>query len=401
MFGAFRPTSSLSGGLLWKIPWRLSPPQKLRHRRRLRRVDNVVSVLDSALQRQAQSSSSATSAISKASTSKAGASNATPEELSTTAQGQKLLNREANESLNEQRHGRGPRQGDILSGSLPDGRARLLGDEARRTGTIKLIERWKNEMPTEAEMLPRDKYSMFDRKAKGYRKGVHRRLSYLAVFIVFLYTWTRWNAQSRNALNHGWDLTVQKFGQGSSFAQDSAYAPTDIALAEPGEPKTAATRTLEISSSSSSPRQTISSIPQQTDLAVVSTASKPETFAYVFYATQNLYACSVLVNIERLQTLLKTKHRIFVLVTPEVSEDYIDAFELRNVTVSVQDAPPIADGGAFYYQDSLLKLYGFRMHEIDPSLTRVIVMDSDQLVLRNLDRLFEGIEVDLAAPRAY
>ncbi|GAB7347363.1 hypothetical protein MBLNU459_g4298t2 [Dothideomycetes sp. NU459] len=348
MFGAFRPTSSLSGGLLWKIPWRLSPPQKLRHRRRLRRVDNVVSVLDSALQRQAQSSSSATSAISKASTSKAGASNATPEELSTTAQGQKLLNREANESLNEQRHGRGPRQGDILSGSLPDGRARLLGDEARRTGTIKLIERWKNEMPTEAEMLPRDKYSMFDRKAKGYRKGVH-----------------------------------------------------NIALAEPGEPKTAATRTLEISSSSSSPRQTISSIPQQTDLAVVSTASKPETFAYVFYATQNLYACSVLVNIERLQTLLKTKHRIFVLVTPEVSEDYIDAFELRNVTVSVQDAPPIADGGAFYYQDSLLKLYGFRMHEIDPSLTRVIVMDSDQLVLRNLDRLFEGIEVDLAAPRAY
>ena len=28
-------------------------------------------------------------------------------------------------------------------------------------------------MPTEAEMLPRDKYSIFDRKVRGYRKGVH------------------------------------------------------------------------------------------------------------------------------------------------------------------------------------------------------------------------------------
>lgn len=35
------------------------------------------------------------------------------------------------------------------------------------------LERWKNEMPTEQEMLPRDKYTMFDRKEKTYRKGVH------------------------------------------------------------------------------------------------------------------------------------------------------------------------------------------------------------------------------------
>jgi hypothetical protein len=37
-----------------------------------------------------------------------------------------------------------------------------------------LIERWKIEMPTEAEMLARDKYTLFDKKAKGYRKGVHK-----------------------------------------------------------------------------------------------------------------------------------------------------------------------------------------------------------------------------------
>ena len=35
------------------------------------------------------------------------------------------------------------------------------------------LERWKAEMPTEAEMRPKDKYTIFDRKAKGYRKGIH------------------------------------------------------------------------------------------------------------------------------------------------------------------------------------------------------------------------------------
>ena len=40
--------------------------------------------------------------------------------------------------------------------------------------TVKL-ERWKEEMPTEAEMRPKDKYTMFDRKEKRYRKGIHSK----------------------------------------------------------------------------------------------------------------------------------------------------------------------------------------------------------------------------------
>ncbi|KAK3942384.1 putative mitochondrial 54s ribosomal protein 31 protein [Diplogelasinospora grovesii] len=94
MFGAFRFTSPLNGGLLWKIPWRLSRFQKLRQRRRLRAVDSVVSTLDEALAKQGE--------------------------------------------------------------------------------TLKALEIWKNEMPTEAEMLPKDKYTMFDRKEKRYRKGIHK-----------------------------------------------------------------------------------------------------------------------------------------------------------------------------------------------------------------------------------
>lgn len=39
--------------------------------------------------------------------------------------------------------------------------------------TIPAIERWRADMPTEAEMEPRDKYTVFDRKARGYRKGLH------------------------------------------------------------------------------------------------------------------------------------------------------------------------------------------------------------------------------------
>ena len=38
---------------------------------------------------------------------------------------------------------------------------------------IASLRRWREEMPTEREMLPRDKYTMFDRKEKTYRKGIH------------------------------------------------------------------------------------------------------------------------------------------------------------------------------------------------------------------------------------
>ncbi|KAI5779777.1 mitochondrial ribosomal protein L31-domain-containing protein [Geopyxis carbonaria] len=94
MFGALRPSQPLFGGLLWKIPWRMSSPQKYRQRKRLQRVDRIVACLDNALKKQ--------------------------------------------------------------------------GIE------VAAVERWKTEMPTEAEMPARDKYTLFDRKAKNYRKGVHK-----------------------------------------------------------------------------------------------------------------------------------------------------------------------------------------------------------------------------------
>lgn len=76
-----------------KIPWRLSPTQKARQRKRLRAVDLVIETVSNAL--------------------------------------------------------------------------------AKKGETLKSLDRWKAEMPTEAQMLPKDKYTMFDRKAKRYRKGIH------------------------------------------------------------------------------------------------------------------------------------------------------------------------------------------------------------------------------------
>lgn len=141
----------------------------------MRRVDNVVSVLDTALKRQAATAVSssqrqASSLSSSETASHPSHGTATPAELSTTAEGQRLLSRTSRGSQEALRHGRGPTQGEILPGTSH----MRTGDVASREGTIKLIERWKAEMPTEQEMLPRDKYTMFDRKARGYRKGVHK-----------------------------------------------------------------------------------------------------------------------------------------------------------------------------------------------------------------------------------
>lgn len=49
-----------------------------------------------------------------------------------------------------------------------------------KTGQVsKSVERWKAEMPKEGEMVARDKYTVFDRKAKRYRKGIHSEWLFL------------------------------------------------------------------------------------------------------------------------------------------------------------------------------------------------------------------------------
>jgi hypothetical protein len=47
---------------------------------------------------------------------------------------------------------------------------------ARKGLTTKATERWNKEMPTEAEMRPKDKYTVFARNERGYRKAIHSKL---------------------------------------------------------------------------------------------------------------------------------------------------------------------------------------------------------------------------------
>lgn len=48
---------------------------------------------------------------------------------------------------------------------------------AKQGMTTRALERWKEEMPREEEMRPKDKYTFFDAKVKGYRKGIHSKFS--------------------------------------------------------------------------------------------------------------------------------------------------------------------------------------------------------------------------------
>jgi hypothetical protein len=166
----------------------------------MRRVDNIVSVLDTALKRanandpyaplvpnDSLPSELPNSSLPHQPPGTAG--KASPSELSSTAQGQRILDSAAHSSQEARRHGRGPRQGEMVP-ELVEASTTLspndhnpvlhmaskqpLSAVSRALGTTKLIERWKIEMPTEAEMLARDKYTLFDKKAKGYRKGVHK-----------------------------------------------------------------------------------------------------------------------------------------------------------------------------------------------------------------------------------
>lgn len=159
----------------------------------MRRVDNIVTVLDTALKRSAATDPFAPLVPNDAPAELPNASlphqphgsagKASPSELASTAQGQRLLDAASHPEQESRRHGRGPRQGEMVpefheasrNGPILKTPSRVpLGDVSKALGTTKLIERWKVEMPTEAEMLAKDKYTLFDKKAKGYRKGVHK-----------------------------------------------------------------------------------------------------------------------------------------------------------------------------------------------------------------------------------
>jgi hypothetical protein len=47
------------------------------------------------------------------------------------------------------------------------------------------------EMPTEPEMLAKDKYTVFDRKVKRYRKGIHSTCALVNWWVYEMLMWSR------------------------------------------------------------------------------------------------------------------------------------------------------------------------------------------------------------------
>ena len=123
--------------------------------------------------------------------------------------------------------------------------------------------------------------------------------------------------------------------------------------------------------------------------------------AYVFYATEDEYACSVAVNIHRLRHVFNTKHRVIVLVSSGVSMEYRAIFSELGATVFEEKPPPLAPGSVEYYENCLLKMLAFKIHELDPSVRRVLTLDSDQLIVKNIDSVFDSPSADIATPPAY
>lgn len=51
-----------------------------------------------------------------------------------------------------------------------------LSAALQRNGhNTKAVDRWYAEMPREQEMVPKDKYTIFDKKERKYRKGIHSK----------------------------------------------------------------------------------------------------------------------------------------------------------------------------------------------------------------------------------
>lgn len=115
MFGAFKSSNTLLSGLLWKVPWRLSAPQKRRQRQRLKNVDNVIKQLTLGLH--------VMRCQDKGLTYK--------------------------ESLNTEKMYK------------------------PRSEAMRLINK-PSFFPKEDEMPSKDKYTVFNKNEDGYRKGVHK-----------------------------------------------------------------------------------------------------------------------------------------------------------------------------------------------------------------------------------
>ncbi|CAL9728404.1 large ribosomal subunit protein mL60 [Monosporozyma unispora] len=115
MFGPFKAANTLFGGLLWKVPWRMSMGQKYRQRTRLRQVDSVIKQLTLGLH------------VARAES----------------------------------------------KGIVYDEALHMKKKFKPRSKMLRLFNK-SSFFPREEQMSTKNKYTVFDKKERDYRKGVHK-----------------------------------------------------------------------------------------------------------------------------------------------------------------------------------------------------------------------------------
>lgn len=128
--------------------------------------------------------------------------------------------------------------------------------------------------------------------------------------------------------------------------------------------------------------------------------SGPSPYAYVFPITGDEVSCAALINIDRLIEEFNTRHRIIALIRGNMTLEYLNALNARNITI-LEEKQLHQQDGEHSGRMGALKLEAFRLRQVDATLKRVLVVDPDALILRSLDSVFDLPVVDLAAPRAY
>jgi len=125
--------------------------------------------------------------------------------------------------------------------------------------------------------------------------------------------------------------------------------------------------------------------------------SKPQgsavnRFSYLFFATSRDHVCAVKVAVTRLKELGSQGADFICLVHNKGLADLFEDSVVKAI-VYLPEKEVVRDN---YYKHSMMKFYGFQMYEYD----RVVFLDVDSYVMKNLDHLFTLPDVELAAPVA-
>tara|TARA_B100001142_G_scaffold330256_1_gene397371 strand:+ start:5581 stop:6348 length:768 start_codon:yes stop_codon:yes gene_type:complete len=120
--------------------------------------------------------------------------------------------------------------------------------------------------------------------------------------------------------------------------------------------------------------------------------SSGNRFSYLFFATSRDHVCAVKVMVARLKEL-GSQGADYVCVVQ--NKELLELFENSAIKAVIYVAEKEVAGNS-YFRHAMMKMYAFQMYEYE----RVIFLDADSYVMKNLDHLFLLPDVEVAAPVA-